>query len=176
MIYGIEEQKKAIIAKADHLRAGVAAMNALKPVIRAFDGKVYNCRFDDAIYTLSDDTARYCASNHCGWFSIKWNARRTSYSDNICLLSAYSCKGSPIKNQDPENAVFDRKRINAEKMICRMNHEREKLLSEAYKLEIAAADLEKHLQQISDTKKMLYCLVNSLPDHVIDICGLKRYY
>ena len=176
MVYGIEEQKKAILTQAEHLRAGVAAMNALKPVIRAFDGKIYNCRFDDAIYALTSDTARYYASNRYGWFNIEWNSRKAAYTNNICLLSAYSCKGSPIKDQNPENIVFDGKRIIAEKMIYCIDCKREKLLSEAYKLEIAVADLEKHLQQISDTKKILYCLVNSLPDHVIDICGLKRYY
>ena len=175
----IEDKQEAILSQAEHMRKAAAAVNCLKPVLRAFNGKVYNCRFDEAIAQISTENERYYVYNSYGWLYIAWNNSRTMHSQSINLLSAYSCKGSAEYEKHhtrPECIVFDGKRILAEKMIERLNTKREELLRDAYELEEAARNLDGILKQIDDTHRLLNRLVEALPAPVKDICGLKRYY
>ena len=95
MIYtDVEGRQEAILSQAEHLRKAAASVNRLKPVLRAFDGKVYNCRFDEAIGQISGENERFYAYNSYGWFYISWNDKAAMHSQSINILSAYSCKGS----------------------------------------------------------------------------------
>lgn len=180
MIYtDIEGRQEAILSQAEHLRKAAAAVNRLKPVITAFDGKVYICKLDEAISQLSTEDGRYYAYNLYGWFYISWNDSATMHSQRINILSAYSCKGSAEYERyhtQPECIVFNGKRILADKMIDRLNMEREKLLKQAYELEETARNLDGILKQIDDTHKLLKALVDAVPAPVKDICNIKHYY
>lgn len=117
----VENKKEAIKAQADHLRTAAGLIKRLKPVIKAFNGKVYNCRFDNAIGALSDAEHRFYCYNSYGWFYITYT-HNNSYSTRITLLSAFSCKGEQKEfTTDHEAAVFDNKRILADKMITLLN-------------------------------------------------------
>lgn len=177
-LYTIEDQKKYILSRASMLREAADSMNRVKEVVRKFDGKIYNCKFDEAIQDLTEDTNRFYVSNQYGWFYIQFCPRNGSYNNTVSLLTGYSCKASDsIKEQtNTDYILFDGKRVNAEKMIEGLNRKRAALLKEAYELETVAADLEKTVKQINDTKSLLNTLVQSLPSIVRDACNLKYCY
>ena len=179
MIYtsDLSDKSAAIKSRAAFIRRAAGTTRLLKPVIRAFDGKMYNCRFDEAIRTISDDTRRVSVYNRYGWLYIEYN-KPGFYSDNITLLSGYSCKSADhIDRQQDDNAViFDGKRINADKMCAGLDASRERLLKEAYELEEAADKLPETVQQIKETYDLLHRLTGSLPAVVLDVCKIKRHY
>lgn len=176
MVYGIKEQREAIQARAAHLRRAGASIRRLKPVIRSFDGKVYNKRFNEAINAAGDETNRfYCHDIH-GFYHISWNEPGARYSDDITVLTGYSCTGSQKDRPDDQYKIFDGKRIISDKMIEELTRKYEAIQAEAYKLETAAQDLEETLTRIKETKELYNHLVNSLPSFITDICGLKRFY
>lgn len=178
-ISNIEEKKKAILNKVSYYRRAASAINTIKPVIQAFNGKVYNKRFDEAIRALNtpDNEDHFHAYTQYRWFYIDFTPG-CSYSEKKTLLHGYSCTGEtvPEDHREEKNVIFDGKRINAEKMINSAEKQREYLLKTAYELETAAADLETTLQRISDTEKLLYTLTHNVPSEVVDICNIKRYY
>ena len=174
----IEEKRDYILKRAHILRDAAGSVNRVKEVIRDFDGKIYNCRFDEAIANLTDEDHRFYVSNHYGWFYIQFSPRKGNYNNTQSILSGYSCKASDqVREQTRQECIlFDGKRINAAAMINGLNNKREELLREAYTLESAADNLEKTLQQITDTKALLNNLVQGLPSIVRDACGLKYCY
>ena len=181
MIYAdsIDEKKKAILSRAEWLRLAAAQIKKIKPVINDFDGKIYNCRFDEAIKNLSDDRLSFWTSNQYGSFEIVIYHDHT-YSDKISLLTGYSCKVQ--KNDysqyhtDETRAIFDGKRINADKIAALLDASYARLNKEAYELEVIAGELEDRIKQIADTYNLLNHLCGSLPTVVSDICNIKRHY
>lgn len=177
-IDNIEIKKQVICNRAASLRRAADTTRLLKPVIRSYDGKVYNCRFDEATQALSDDHARLSVSNSYGWLYIHYREPAMSYNNEITLLSGYSCKSADHidRQQDANAVIFDGKRVNADKMCDRLDARREALLKEAYDLEDYAGNLPDVLKRIQDTEKLLHRLTVGLPSIVIDLCGIKRYY
>lgn len=173
----IEDKKKAILTRAEWLRRAASHIKRIKPVINQFDGKIYNCRFDEAINALSTDQERISAYNQYGWFYIRiWP--KSIYNAEQFLLSGYSCKAeNHIKDQSrPECIIFDGKRIKADKMITLLDASYARLNKEAYELEVIAGKLEDRVKQIADTYNLLNRLCGSLPTVVTDICNIKRHY
>ena len=179
MIYTdrIEEKQKGILTRAEWLRRAASHVKRIKPVINQFNGKIYNCRFDEAINALSTDQERISAYNQYGWFYIRiWS--KNIYSAEQFLLSGYSYKSTDqIKDQNrPECQIFDGKRIKADKMTALLDASYARLNKEAYELEIIAGELEGRMKQIADTYNLLNHLCGSLPPVVSDICNIKRHY
>jgi hypothetical protein len=176
MFYGSAEEKKDhIMEKVANMRTAAAQVNRVKEVVRQFDGKVYNKKFDDAIAALTDDDYRFYSYNQYGWFYIQFCPRHTSYNATLSIMTAYSCKADDyIKMQTREECkVFDGKRINAAAMIERLNTERAALLKEAFELETAARDIEKTLEQISALKHAVNGIIDALPWPIRDTYGIK---
>lgn len=175
----LETKKETIINKASLYRRAASAINTIKPVIQAFDGKMYNKRFNEAISALNTPESKdhFHAYTQYRWFYIDFTPG-CNYSDKKTLLHGYSCTGETVPEdyREEKNVIFDGKRINAEKMINSAERQREYLLKTAYELENAAADLETTLQRIADTEKLLMKLTHDLPSEVVDICNIKRYY
>lgn len=178
MYFGsLEERKSYITNRAAYLRDAAGTINRVKEVVKKFDGKVYNCRFDEAISDLTDDRNRFYVSNSYGWFYLYCYKRGTNLNNAPSLLTGYSCKADQIKDQTREEyKIFDGKRIKADAMIEGLNRSRERLLQEAFELENAAADLDNTLQMIGSLKNAINSLICGLPYTVQDACGLKRVY
>ena len=174
----IEIKKQVICNRAASLRRAADTTRLLKPVIRSYDGKVYNCRFDEAIQALSDDHARLSVSNSYGWLYIHYREPAMSYNNEITLLSGYSCKSAEYKphQTDHDKMLFDGKRIKAAAMVAELDSRREALLKEAYDLEDYAGNLPDVLKRIQETEKLLHHLTVGLPSIVMDLCRIKRYY
>lgn len=174
----IEIKQQGICNRVASLRRAADTTRLLKPVIRSYDGKMYNCRFDEAIQALSDDNARLSVSNSYGWFYIYYRESDMSYNDQIALLTGYSCKSAEYKphQTDQDKIMFDGKRIKAAAMVAELDAKREALLKEAYDLEDYAGNLPDVLKHIQDTEKLLHHLTVGLPSIVMDLCRIKRYY
>lgn len=177
MVYGnIEDQKKAITAQAGRLRRATGVIRRLKPVILSYDGKIYNKRFDESIRNLSDDAGHLSCYNRYGWFYIDFMEHRR-YNNHITILSCYGCTADQIEHKtNQDRIVFDGKRIKADRMVSLLDLSYCELLKKAYELETAAQELENTLKQIKDTHALLNHLVDSVPDYVRDVCGIKRFY
>ncbi len=169
-----EEKRNHIQEKINTLREAAAQTNRVKDVVRRFDGKTYNVKFDDAISALTDDNNRFYVSNQYGWFYIQY-CHRHGYNNTISLMTAYSCKSNDyIEHQTRDECkVFDGKRIKADAMIARLNTERAELLKEAYELECAMEALDKTLEQISSLKHAVNHIIDGLPYTIRDTYGIK---
>jgi len=175
----IEEKKQYIMSIADNKRTAAAMIRRVRNTVRSFDGKIYNCKFDEAISALTDEESRFYCSNSYGWFYIYYTPRKSSLSRmDEALLSGYSCKSSDyVKLQTNENAImFDGKRVIADKMEEALKAKRESLLKEAYELETVANELEETMTRIKSTKALLNNMVQALPQAVRDACNLKYCY
>ncbi len=181
MIYidSMDEKKKAILSRAEWLRLAAAQIKKIKPVINDFDGKIYNCRFDEAIKNLSDDKLSFWTSNQYGTFEITVYHDHV-YNDKIALLTGYSCKAQKNNysqyHTDEARAIFDGKRIKADKMTALLDDKYTQLNKEAYELETIADTLEERIIQIKQTYDLLNQLCGSLPSVVTDICKIKPHY
>lgn len=177
MTYGEENQIKAIKNKITALKEAAGRIKEVKPIIRKFDGKMYNKNFDAAIRALTDEKGYFSAYNSYRWFYIYYSGK-AGYNRNIDILSGYSCKGSdimPEKDQKEESKVFNGKRINAEKMIENLDRHYAALLKEAFELEVALENLPAIRKQIEQIKTLYNAVVSGLPSMVTDTCGIKHY-
>ena len=180
MIYGsIEDKKKAIRAEAEALRSASRRICQLKALIKQFDGKVYNKRFDEAIRSISDDEATFCGYVYYERYTITFRPRRCGSNHEITLVnspSAQNCTNHP-ENIDKTDCIFtEKKRIVADKIIEALNSKYAGLLREAAALEQSADDLENILDSIDRLKRQINKIVDSLPYKAVDACGLKCLY
>lgn len=177
MTYGEENQVKDIKDRITALKEAAGRIKEVKPVIRKFDGKMYNKNFDEAISALTDDTGYFSAYNQYKWFYIYYSGKK-GYNRNINLLSGYSCKGSELMEEQyrkEENEIFDGKRINATKMIEILDRTYAELLKEAFELEVALENLPAIRKQIEQIKALYNAVVSGLPSMITDTCGIKHH-
>ena len=178
MIFGRENQEKEIRDKIDGLRSAAGRIKDIKPIVRQYNGKIYNRRFDEAIRELSKKDDHLWVSNTYGWFYISYS-RRKSHIRDITLLSGYSCKAEnmidPERQKDEAARIFNEKRINADKMCESLDLHYAKLLKEAYELELAFDHIDETQKRLEDIKRVYEATVRSLPSDIIDVYGIKRY-
>ena len=170
----IEARKAKLLHEADVIRTAAAQIPKLKKVIDAYDGKMYNKRFDEAIRNLSTDEIRFSAYTSYNWYYVECYPG-CNYSERQGLLTGYAAKRDDTRYTDEKNVIFsDSKRILKDKMYQALNTRREKMLQEAAELERIAAELDVTLQNIEYLRSMLTAMVGSLPSHVINVCGLDK--
>ena len=175
----LEEKQAKIRAKAEIMRKTARQISRVKAAVLPFDGKVYNCRFDEAIKALSDDEARFWVSNSYGWFYIQCMPKGCSnYNEDRSLLSAYGCvagdKYDRVKNREELQVFSDKKRIDAKKMCELLTAKYDELMRNAGEFDRAADNLEMVLDQIEKLKKMISAIEAPLPYEVREIAGLVR--
>ena len=177
MTYGIENQYKEIRDKITALREAAKRIKELKPIIRKFDGKMYNKNFDEAIRELTDENGYFSAYNQYKWYYIYYSGRK-GYNRNVNILCGYSCKGSEIMEEQyrkEENEIFDGKRINADKMIENLDRHYTELLTEAFELETTLENLPAIKEQIEQVKRLYNAIIAGIPSTIKDVCGIKSY-
>ena len=175
----IQEKQEKIRNKAELFRTSAKQIAKVKAAVMQFDGKVYNCKFDEAIRALSDDEARFYVSNSYGWFYIQClPAGTNNYREDRTLLSAYSCvagdRYNRVKNDDSKVVFSDKKRIDAKKMCVLLTEKYGELMQNAGEFDRAADNLEMVLDQIEKLKKMISAIEAPLPYEVREIAGLVR--
>ena len=168
MIYGSNEEKKNHIRKeAQALRLAASKIHLVKEVVKQFDGKVYNCRFDNAIKALSTEDFRFwCHKDSYGRMGI-------CCTGNSRYITIFSCR---IETGKQNEYMTDKKRLKADNMISALNAEYGNLMKKATELEAGADKIDIILEQVSQLKSMLTTIVNSVPYEVSDAYGLKRYW
>ena len=150
-----EDLNKGIIEEIEALRTCARQIHKIKKVVKEFDGKIYNCKFDKAISELSDEECRFWVSNSYGWFYVQASPKNAegqnigrSYKN---LLSGYSALANDRKQcqTDETNKLFTgKKRIMADKIIDHLNERYASLLQEAKRLEESLDSLDISLANI----------------------------
>lgn len=157
----IDENKaqKAI----DSHRAAAAAFPVVRRVIERFDGKVYNCRLEQALKSeIGESGSIYCRKEYDGSISIEYTPRG-AYS--------WQCVGSiPLS--------ADSKRIDARAVVEDMKDRRADHLKRAFDIEETERHIDEILQQIEGGKRALNRLIDSIPYEVLDAYGIRQthYY
>lgn len=164
--YGnLEDGKKEVQNRIDILRFTASQIDKIKPVFRAFDGKIYNKRFDDAIEALSDDQGRFYVSNHYRWMNIEAYKKHSLCNERYSALTVPSCSGERFEDfAGREDSIFtENKRIIADKAIKALDTRKEKLLEQAASYEKTLEDADDILAQVAYFKGILGSLIETVP-------------
>ena len=165
-----EDKKKELTREAQSLRAAASNLYKIKKVVNAYNGKVYNCRFDEEIKKLCDDKIRiHSHVNYYGYFIIDFYDKATNKTVNLI----YTKKAT----KDTETTLFtDTKRIKADCFINELNEKYSELLQRAAEIERAGAEIEKTLEQLKSLKRAMNCIIGGLPSEVTSVYNLKHIY
>ena len=134
-------------------RQAAALAPAVMKVIKSFDGKVYNCRLDKAL--------REATNNGIMAYKQYQYVEIYGYFNNGHIILAR------FKPEDLKN-----KRINADDLIKQVRENRERILKEAYELEIYSPQAEQIRDYIRATIDRLETYCRSLPDDIRHIYGI----
>lgn len=178
----VKKKQDAIRGRAAYFRRAADKITLIKPIIQAFDGKIANYKFDDAVKMSSDadSSIRWiiAASHYYKRYEIRY-IENSNYNDAIDLLNGYDWKAGNKPtgdiSQDDELSIFtEKKRIRAGKMFVLMNDKRAELLRTAAEYDKVADNLPDTLRHIQDTANTLSILINSIPYRLCDIVGVSR--
>lgn len=157
MYYGSEEEREKEIAK---LARACREMSSLFPIIldvtEAFDGKVFNCRFEKA---LQERRPRMYANKRFQWLEISAYPNEPGCGEYIL---------AQIKLSD----MPDGKRIPAGLIIDSARKKRENLLQKAAKIERDASEADEKRRQIEYFKSQLEKVRDSICYEVRNIYNL----
>lgn len=176
MIYGREEQKTAIRSQVSALREAAAMIPKVKAVVRRFDGKVYNCKLDNAIKELnetSENVRLYSGVRYGDWYYIDSYRKGGGSRYDVSILCGYA----PKKERIPDGKMFlfdENKRIRADLFCASLDRKYEEIMKKASALSRAADELDTFCEQVASLTKTLGALKNTVPYEVLDICGLNR--
>ncbi len=156
--YGnIEEAHQAARTRANAYRTAAGYINNVAKVVKEFDGKVYNCRFDKA---LKEATEHRVFCNKTQYTFEIYTYPESHYSFHIGLAN--------IKAED----LTDGKRIPADKIIKSLQDHREMLLRKAYDIESHIDEMQQALAYIEQTKNKLEAYCRSFNTDLRDIYNI----
>ena len=157
-MYMYHEDKDAFTIPVNNrinaLRDAANTIPVLCKVIKEFDGKVYNVRFDRAIEAATDQ--HVYVDTRYNWISIR--------------MCAQSFRGASIAlAQIRREDLKDGKRIPADKMIESARACRESFLNDAYYLESSREDVYQAREYIMQEVKRLSRFIDSVPSVAKDL-------
>lgn len=159
MRYG-QSKEDAVKEYCDLCRQAAALYATIAPVIRQFDKKVYNCRFDKAIRAATAGQHVYVSKQF----------------DTYIEIAFYECgktfQLATIKTAD----LIDRKRIDADLLIADAQNRRAQHLKDAAQAEKVAGDIDTIKAQLESLKRAYNGIVDSVPYTIQDIYNIKRIY
>lgn len=167
-MYGTDEQRsKALQREIDGLRAAAAAFPHLKKTLRAFDGKVFNCRLEKA---LREDGNHWIVHLRKGPHQDSWMEIQFNSSTAYCNVWHYCVwvNLSNVKN-------WDGKRIPAEALIDYAEKQRAEYLKQAADLETARENVSVYRQQLEYLKRQIETITAGIPSHVQSIYDLAYH-
>lgn len=155
--YTHEAAKEATQERIEKLRNYAGFSAAIKKAVKAFDGKVFNCKLEKAI----DEATGEC-------FSVK-----KEY--NHITIYAYDRGECHTFGRLALDDLIDGKRIDAAKFCESINSHRAEMLREAAALENQLANIDNILSQFDYLKKTWETMTESLEWAIIDNYSIKRY-
>ena len=146
----------------DSWRKRAELLQAIKPIIKAYDGKTYNKRFDKAIedkYNTKEDRENYIYVSHsygdrlyiCVKCQRSLEVQKEHYSDHCQINDSESCPG--IATYTPEGSKL--RRIDAAGTIKNIDSGIEKLHQEIDQSLKAYANLKAYQTKIDEVKRAL---------------------
>lgn len=156
MIYGSTElREKEAQKKIDIYRELATFYPAIVPIIKKFDGKVYNKRFSEALRAA-------------GAYSEKRNNNIYIYG-NVQNCGIWSRILARVSLDD----CVDGKRINADLLIKDAADTRAGFLRRAYEIETALDKMDIVAAQIKQLDKQLKAILAPIPYEIQDIYGVN---
>lgn len=156
--YGnIEDANNEAHRRASNYRTAAGYTNKVAEVVKKFDGKVYNCRLENALKEATENRI-FCSKNQ--YLLEIYTYPEKGYSYRVGLAS--------IKADD----LKEGKRIPADKIIKSLKEHREELLRKAYEIESHIDEMEQVKAYIQQTKDKLESYCRSFNTDLRDIYGL----
>jgi hypothetical protein len=148
-----KEQEK-IQARIREYKKSLDMVEPVKAIVKAFDGKCYNCRFDNAIQEVN------CFVHHNRYSDCVEIVREYSYNDDTAAIICYF---------NLSKVLEDGKRINAEKIIENITNRMNKHKQTIMQLECALKTIEDTLVYLNQKIAEVNNIVTSLSSECIDI-------
>ena len=148
------KEQEAIKAKIEELKATQSVVDEVKAIVQEFDGKVYNCRFDNAI---KEKTACYVGHGYGGnWLEIR--RRDAPYSESAGSVTMIR-----------KETILDGKRINAKKLIAGIDSGTTSRNKQIMRLSGELTWIEGVVEGINEQIRLLNKMVDSLSSETLDI-------
>lgn len=160
-------QENLIQLDIDNIDRAIGLINELKKVVKKFDGKVYNVRFDRAVRE-----------------SVGAFVQRQRYEHFPCIAIVWYPENNFIDNQFSRNreyyllhgAELDGKRINATKTIELLENRAEELEEHKTDLYEGISKIEETLDKYNEIKKQLKELSDEVPYEILDYYDIRTPY
>lgn len=159
MRYG-QSKEDAVKEYCNLCRKAAAFYPSIAPVIRDFDKKVYNCRFDKAIREATAGQHVYVSKQFNMYIEISF-----CESGKTFVLAT-------IKIDD----LIDGKRIDADLLLHDAQERRAKHLKDAVDTEKAFNEMESIKRNLDSLKKAYNNIVASVPYELQTIYNIKHFY
>lgn len=159
-----EEQIERAAQAVAGRREAAATFPLVREVVRRFDGKVFNCRFEKALQEALQGAApgHVYVNKNDYWLTVRYHAHATpgyNYPFTLCQLRA---------SEMPDGKRLDGKALYESLTACRAA-----LLREAAAIEEQAAKADEYREQIEQMKRTLEHLTGSITITVRDIFNLN---
>lgn len=176
-LVNIEKKQETIRNMAAHYRRAADKIIAVKPIVQEFDGKIVNCRFDEAL-KMHGDNWRIYASHRFKRYEITY-IENQNYNDEIILMSGFDCKADNKPRDDghldDDLLIFDsKKHIQANKIFALLNNKRAELLKTATDYERFADELPTIMKRVQDAANLMDMVLNAVPYHLRGVSGVER--
>lgn len=151
-----KEQEK-IQVRIREYKKSLDMVEPVKAIVKAFDGKCYNCRFGKA---FADIGCYEDKSNYSDWFTIR--RRDGGYNDSAATIFS-------IRLSD----MLDGKRINAEKIIAAIDERVENRNKTIFRLEYELKSAEGVIEYLNQKIAEINNIVGSLSSECIEAYSSK---
>ncbi len=151
-----KEQEK-IQARIREYKKSLDMVEPVKAIVKAFDGKCYNCRFGKAI---ADIGCYEDKSNYSDWITIR--RRDGIYNDSAATIFS-------IRLSD----MLDGKRINAEKIIANIDERVESRHKTIFRLEYELKSVEGVIEYLNQKIAEINSIVDSLSSECLEAYSSK---
>ena len=151
-----KEQEK-IQVRIREYKKSLDMVEPVKAIVKAFDGKCYNCRFGKA---FADIGCYEDKSNYSDWITIR--RRDGEYNDSAATIFS-------IRLSD----MLDGKRINAEKIIATIDERAESRNKIIFRLEYELKSAEGVIEYLNQKIAEINSIVGSLSSECIEAYSSK---
>lgn len=157
-------QENLIQMDIDNIDRAIGLINELKEVVKKFDGKVYNVRFDRAVRESVGAFVERKEFNNS--IAIRWQPDIRNVDGHYSQNGYYYLLWG---------AELDGKRINATKMIERLEYVAEELEEHKTNLYEGISKIEETLDKYNEVKKQLKELEDEVPYEICGYFNIKTY-
>lgn len=156
--YNTEERQKELAEHVKFLRDIASLYPLIAPIIRHYDGKMFNIRFKNALKEADIGDFHVFAEKRLKYIEIYVYNRGAQYTLAQCTV----------------DDMPDGKRIPADVLLNSARERRSALLKTAYDIE--NVDIDRVLSQLNGLKDTYNRLRDSLPYKLQDVYGIKHLY